>query len=131
MLILVSPSRLLCEVSNVKTGLTAQGRHLQFSKVTFGFHGNWFVAGDHHGNIYHFDLIKNRLLRLDGIQILIPGISYQRESTLVIPRINLHVHVLLIVQCTQFVAVIILLSMQVPSCWSLGSFSDIPCLLYW
>ena len=58
--VVIPACRLLCEVSNVKTGLTAQGKHLQFSRVAFGFHGNWFVAGDHHGNIYHFDLIKNR-----------------------------------------------------------------------
>ena len=50
-------------MSNVKTGLTAQGKHLQFSRVAFGYHGNWFVAGDHHGNIYHFDLTKNRSVR--------------------------------------------------------------------
>lgn len=56
------PCRLLCEVSNTKPGLTAQGKHLQFTKVAFVFHGNWFVAGDHHGNIYHFDLIRNRLV---------------------------------------------------------------------
>ena len=74
-----SLSRLLCEVSNIKTGLTAQGKHLQFSRVAFGFHGNWFVAGDHHGNIYHFDLTKNR--SVNRIQYIHTNIQHPGDST--------------------------------------------------
>jgi len=50
----------LLELSNTKSGLTSQGKRLLFSKVAFGLHGNWFAAGDHLGNLYHFDLAKNR-----------------------------------------------------------------------
>lgn len=52
--------RLLLEVSNTKAGLTSQGRHMQFTKVAFGCHGNWFVAGDQLGQVYHFDMVGNR-----------------------------------------------------------------------
>lgn len=52
--------RLLLEVSNTKIGITLQGRHMQFTRVAFGLHGNWFVAGDQLGVIYHFDINKNR-----------------------------------------------------------------------
>lgn len=52
--------RLLLEVSNTKTGLTSQGQHTQFTRVAFGYHGNWFAAGDQQGNVFQFDLSKNR-----------------------------------------------------------------------
>ena len=49
-------------ISNTKTGLTSQGRHMLFTKIAFGIglHGNWFVAGDQLGNIYKFDITGNR-----------------------------------------------------------------------
>lgn len=57
---------------NTKLGMTAQGKHVRFTKVAFGYHGNWFIAGDQHGNLYHFDIDANRwgqpcLLCLFGI----------------------------------------------------------------
>lgn len=53
-------SRLLLEVSNTKLGLTSQGRRMQFTKVGFGFHGDWFVGGDQLGNVYRFDMANNK-----------------------------------------------------------------------
>lgn len=50
----------LLSISNTKVGLTAQGRHMQFLRVAFGCHGNWFVGGDQQGNIYHFSIEVNR-----------------------------------------------------------------------
>ncbi len=47
-------------MSNTKSGLTTQGRHLQFTRVVFGSHGNWFVAGDQHGHLFLFDLARNK-----------------------------------------------------------------------
>lgn len=52
--------RLLLEVGNTKAGLTTQGRRMVFTKVAFSCHGNWFVAGDQLGQVYQFDLTKNR-----------------------------------------------------------------------
>ena len=47
-------------MSNTKAGLTPKGKHMQFTKVAFCCHGNWFVAGDQLGQIYQFDMAKNR-----------------------------------------------------------------------
>lgn len=33
---------------------------MQFTKVAFGRHGNWFVAGDQLGHVYHFDIAINK-----------------------------------------------------------------------
>lgn len=33
---------------------------MQFVRVAFGCHGNWFVGGDQQGNIYHFNIAANR-----------------------------------------------------------------------
>ncbi|KAL5467429.1 hypothetical protein EMCRGX_G031650 [Ephydatia muelleri] len=51
---------LLLSISNTKVGLTSQGKHMQFVRVAFGCHGNWFVGGDQQGNIYHFNIAANR-----------------------------------------------------------------------
>ena len=52
--------RLLFEVGNTRAGLTPQGKHMQFTRVGFGYHGNQLVAGDQHGNIYQLNMANNR-----------------------------------------------------------------------
>ena len=52
--------RLLVELSNTRDGLTSKGRHLQFTRVAFSHHGNELVAGDQQGNVFCFDIARNR-----------------------------------------------------------------------
>lgn len=52
--------RFLLSIRNTRIGLTAAGRHVPFSKVTFGCHGNWFIAADQLGVIYSFDVYRNK-----------------------------------------------------------------------
>ena len=52
--------RLLFEVGNTRAGLTPQGKHMQFTRVAFSYHGNQLVVGDQHGNIYQLNMANNR-----------------------------------------------------------------------
>ncbi|XP_019849062.1 PREDICTED: TBC1 domain family member 31-like [Amphimedon queenslandica] len=50
----------LLSIRNTRIGLTAAGRHVPFTRVTFGCHGNWFIATDQLGVIYSFDVYRNK-----------------------------------------------------------------------
>ena len=54
--------RLLFEIGNTRAGLTPQGKHMQFTRVAFSYHGNQLVVGDQHGNIYQLNMANNRFV---------------------------------------------------------------------
>lgn len=57
---------------------------MQFTKVTFGLHGNWFVAGDQLGNVYQFDISKNRLVREEvKVEIITLYFTFLGSSTFI------------------------------------------------
>ncbi|XP_072051869.1 TBC1 domain family member 31-like [Amphiura filiformis] len=56
-----SADGLMVQISHDVTGAFApQGRRVRFLQVSFDVSGDRFVAGDHHGNIYVFDIGRNR-----------------------------------------------------------------------
>nr|KAG5713085.1 hypothetical protein BaRGS_021879 [Batillaria attramentaria] len=50
---------------SVPSSLASSSRNVRFLHAAFDKSGDCFVAGDHHGNVYFFDLIKNRTIRFD------------------------------------------------------------------
>ena len=49
---------------SVPSSLGSSGRNVRFLHAAFDKAGDCFVAGDHHGNVFAFDLVKNRLVDL-------------------------------------------------------------------
>ena len=59
----------MVQISHDVSGtLAPQGRRVRFLHVSFDASGDRFVAGDHHGNIYVFDINRNRWVL--GIKIV-------------------------------------------------------------
>lgn len=81
-------NRLLFEVSNTRTGLTPQGKHMHFTRVAFSYHGNQLVAGDQHGNIYQLNITKNRCLCVRSAHVDCMGNGHSSECVMVykLPR---------------------------------------------
>ncbi|XP_041376206.1 TBC1 domain family member 31-like [Gigantopelta aegis] len=46
--------------SSLSSALSDPGRNIRFLHTAFDAPGDRFIAGDHHGNVYIFDLTKNR-----------------------------------------------------------------------
>jgi hypothetical protein len=53
-------SRFLISISNSNVGLAGQSRHIPFTKIAFSNRGTWFIATDHFGVMYCFDIRKNK-----------------------------------------------------------------------
>lgn len=51
---------LVLKACNTEKGMTTAGKKLSFMKVAFSPLGDVFYTADHMGNIYKFDLAKNR-----------------------------------------------------------------------
>ena len=63
--IVVCVWRLMVTVTHsVPSSLGSSGRNVRFLHAAFDKAGDCFVAGDHHGNVFAFDLVKNRLVDL-------------------------------------------------------------------
>ena len=57
--------RLMVTVTHsVPSSLGSSGRNVRFLHAAFNKSGDCFIAGDHHGNIFAFDLVKNRFVLL-------------------------------------------------------------------
>ena len=55
--------RLMVTVTHsVPSSLGSSGRNVRFLQAAFNKSGDCFIAGDHYGNIFVFDLVKNRLV---------------------------------------------------------------------
>jgi WD40 repeat protein len=50
----------LISISNSNVGLAGQSRHIPFTKIAFSNRGTWFIATDHFGVMYCFDIRKNK-----------------------------------------------------------------------
>lgn len=53
-------SLLMTITNNVSSALSVAAKSLRFLHAAFDVNGDSFIAGDHQGNIYLFDLSKNR-----------------------------------------------------------------------
>ena len=56
-----SSNRLVVSITHSSTSpFSLQGRNIRFLRAAFNTTGEAFAAGDHHGNVFVFDLGKNR-----------------------------------------------------------------------
>ena len=53
--------RLMINISHTQAStISPQGRNIRFLHTAFDSTGDSFIAGDHQGNVFVFDLAKNR-----------------------------------------------------------------------
>ncbi|KAK6174116.1 hypothetical protein SNE40_017453 [Patella caerulea] len=67
--------------SNVSGALTSPGRSVRFLHATFNKTGDIFLAGDHQGNIYMFDLDRNRFNLVEKMGIPCTALCFNTVRT--------------------------------------------------